>query len=127
MGTLIASIDQIDATETTARFELPVSLIGPQFWANDAEDSSFEVMTAWSLAGATWAAATTGSGKTRFMVLRALYEHSWSTTADETAQIMAEIEANPREREELERARQQIREGAGRWLDDDENPSDAID
>jgi hypothetical protein len=31
------------------------------------------------------------------------------------------------EREQLDRARQQIREGKGRWLADDENPSDALE
>jgi hypothetical protein len=125
--TLIGSIDQIDATETTGRFELPVSLLAPRFWTNDAEESLFEAWTA-SFAGVTWA-TTTRVGKTTMshMVALVLYQDSWSPTADETAQIMAEIGANPREQEELRRASQQIREGAGRWLADDENPSDAID
>jgi len=43
------------------------------------------------------------------------------------AEMTGEVEANPGEAEQLRRARKHIREGAGRWLRDDENVSDAID
>jgi hypothetical protein len=43
------------------------------------------------------------------------------------AQMTAEIDDDPMERNALRRARQQIREGVGRWLGENENPSDAID
>ena len=41
-------------------------------------------------------------------------------------QITAEIAADPTEQAELARAAEQIAQGKGRWLEEDENPSDAL-
>lgn len=43
------------------------------------------------------------------------------------AEMESEIDANPDEADSLRRARREIREGAGRWLDEGESVSDAID